>query len=269
MHTVIWVFCIALLTTIGIARAEKITVPVDDKAALEFYKNSQLVVSKAIINPFELAGCLVLHKDGQVDQYLNVLPERIKNTLKPQNITESVYRTMLTKDQAIQVGFLAILGISVSEKTLLEIAINHRWKLEAPSFWGDNELKTIVLDVGKIYANQGYTISYNQYVQYSTLVSSEYQESTDDMKSVFSYVDGKGNRYVQSSNYSQRELISIATLDIMPVLNAWNSTTISSSNYKINQSQINNFTNKQMMYDTKYINLKSVDTSDFKDKLLK
>lgn len=263
MRTFILTYCLAIVTTIGVARAE-ITVPVNDEAALTFYKNSQLVVSKSTINPFELAGCLVLHKEGQVDQYLNVLPESIKKTLKPQNLTESVYRTMLTKEQAVKVGFLGMLGISTSEKTLLEVAINDRWKLEAPSFWGDNELKKIVLEVGKIYASQGYKISYNQNVQYSTLVSSEFHENSGDVKSAFSYVDGSGKRFVQSSNYSQRELISIAPLDIMPVLTAWIPSAISSSNFKINQSQIENLASNSMNNMNKAVKLNSADTTSLK-----
>ncbi len=82
------VFACIIWTTLTcrIAHAE-VTVPKDDKAVLDFYTNSQLVISKATVNPFELAGCLVLKKDGQTDQYLNVLPESIKKTLKPQNLT--------------------------------------------------------------------------------------------------------------------------------------------------------------------------------------
>jgi hypothetical protein len=223
------------LMLIASAYAEVVNVPVDDKGALEFYKNSQLVISKATVNPFELAGCLVFHKDGQADQYLNILTESIKKTLKPQNLTESVYRTMLTKEQAVKVGFLGMFGISTSEKSLLEMAINDRWKMEAPSFLGDNEVKKIALEVGKIYASLGFKVSYNQNVQYSTLVTSDYQESTGDVKAAFTYVDGAGKRFAQSSNYTQRELISIAPFDITPFLAAWDPKTTSALNVKFSQ----------------------------------
>ncbi|MES2243731.1 MAG: hypothetical protein V4639_12730 [Pseudomonadota bacterium] len=266
------------MAAVGIASAE-VTVPID--APLDFYKHSQLVISKATVNPFELAGCLVLKKDGQADQYLNVLPESIKKTLKPQNLSESVYRTMLTKEQAVKVGFLGMLGISTTEKTLLEIAINERWKLEAPSFWGDNELKKIVLEVGKIYASQGYKVSYNQNIQYSTLVTSEYQENAAEVKSAFAYVDGGGKRYVQSSNYSQKELVSISPLDIMPVLVAWNPAVVTSSAFTITKPQIENLASSAGSFTNNTIKLNSADTnelrkfskqltsSEFKDKLLK
>lgn len=263
MRTFILALCITCVITVGIAKAE-ITVPVDDKAALTFYQNSQLVISKATVNPFELAGCLVLRKVGQVDQYLNVLPESIKKTLKPQNLTESVYRTMLTKEQAVKVGFLGMLGISTSEKTLLEIAINERWKLEAPSFWGDNELRKIVLEVGKIYASQGYKVSYNQNVQYSTLVTSEFQESSAEIKAAFTYVDGSGKKFVQSSNYAQRELISVSPLDIMPILAAWNPATTASAKFEITVPQIEGVVSQAGKYSTNAIKLNTADTTVLK-----
>lgn len=280
MHIAAFGICAAGMAIVCVARAE-VTVAVDDKAALDLYKNSQLVISKATVNPFELAGCSVLKKDSQADQYLNVLPESIKKTLKPQNLTESVYRTMLTKEQAAKVGFLGVLGILTTEKTLLEIVINDRWKLEAPSFWGDNELKKIVLEVGKIYASQGYKVSYNQNVQYSTLVTSEFQENSGEVKSAFSYVDGGGKRYVQSSNYSQKELISVSPLDIMPVLSSWNPAIVPSAAFTVTKPQIENIADNTGKFDGNIIKLNSADTnelrkfskqitsSEFKDKLLK
>ncbi len=257
-----WLFtyCLLLVTS---ASAE-VNVPVDDKAALEFYKNSQLVISKATVNPFELAGCLVFHKDGQVDQYFNILPESIKKTLKPQNLTESVYRTMLTKDQAVKVGFLGMLGISTSEKSLLEVAINDRWKMEGPSIFSDGELKKNALEVGKIYASLGYKVSYNQNVKYSTLVTSDYQESAGDIKSAFTYIDGAGKRFVQSSNYAQKELIAIAPFDITPFLATWDSKTVSAASVNFTQSQIESLTTGVDAYTDKVIKLNSVDITDLR-----
>lgn len=180
----------------------------------------------------------MLHKEGQVDQYINVLPESIKKTLKPQNLTESPYRTMLTKELAGKASFLGFLGITVSDKSLLEVSINDRWRLDGPSFWGDNELKKNVMEVGKAYASLGYRVSYNQNVQYSTLVTSEFRENSGDVKSAFSYVDASGRRFIQSSNYSQRELISIAAFDITPILNGWNPGATPAVAAKVNQAQI-------------------------------
>lgn len=260
------------------ANAE-VNTPVNDEAALEWFrKNSQVVISKATVNPFELAGCLVFHKDGQVDQYLNVLTESIKKTLKPQNLIESVYRTMLTEESAARVGVLGMIGISTSQKSLLEVAINDRWKLEGPSFWGDNELKKVVFEVGKIYVSLGYKVSYNQNVQYSTLVARDFQENNGEVKSVFTYVDGNGKRFVQSSNYTQRELISIAPFDITDLLKAWNPKTIPISNFEIS---LHDKENLKGSYVEKGITLESVDSvtlkgfskqitsKEFKEKLFK
>jgi len=198
-----------------------VTVPVDDSAAIEFYKNSQLVVSKATVNPFDLAGCIVLTKEGQEDTYINILPESIKKSLKPQNLSNKPYRTMLTESQAVKVGFLGVLGISTKNNSLLEIAIDDRWKLEGPSFWNNNELKESVLSIGKIYMALGYTVKYNQNVQYSNLTTSTYTESSGEVTSTFTYVDGSGKQYAQSSSYAQKELISIAPFDITPILASW------------------------------------------------
>jgi hypothetical protein len=224
-----------LSVLVGNASAQ-VTVPVNDQAAVNFYKNSQLVLSQATVNPFELAGCLILSKDGQIDQYINVMPDAIRKTLKPQNLTDSVYRTMLTREQAVKVGFLGAFGISTTEKALLEIAISNRWKLEAPSLWSDETLKKTALEIGKVYAAQGYKVSYNQNVQYSTLVSSEFQESSGEIKSAFSYIDGTGKRFVQSANYTQREIIATAPFDIMPLIRAWNPKSATASEFKINDT---------------------------------
>ena len=250
----------------GSANADAVSVPVDDSGAISFYQHSQLVVSKATVNPFDLAGCLVLHKDGLADQYINVLPESIKKTLKPQNLTETVYRTMLTKDQAVKVGFLGMLGVEVSEKSLLEISINDRWKMEGPSFWGDSELKKTVLEVGKIYALQGYKVSYNQNVQYSILASSDFQQNDASVSSTFTYVDGSGKKYVQSSNYTQRELISIAPFDITGIVNSWGTST-NAAVFKIDKQQIEDSVKASANVKAAAIHLNAADLAPIKAEL--
>ncbi len=196
-------------------------VSVNDQAALDFYKKSQLVISKSTVNPYELAGCLVLIKANESDQYLNVLPESIKKTLKPQNLSNKPYRTMLTKEMAVKAGFLGLLGITTNEQSLLEVSISDLWKLEGPSFFNDNELKRTVFEVAKIYIDQGYQVKYNQNVQYSHLLTSEFQESSGDVKAAFAYFDAGGKRYAQAVAASQREIISIAAFDITPLVKAW------------------------------------------------
>ena len=213
------VFVILLVTSfLSMATNASVKVPVDDSQAIEFYKNSQLVVSRSTVNPFELAGCLVLQKAGEDDVYINVLPESIKKTLKPQNLSNQPYRTMLTESQAVKVGFLGMLGISISQDSLLEISINDRWTLDGPSFWNDEELKESVLSIGRVYAAMGYQIKYNQSVRYSHLTTSNFTELSGEITSSFTYVDAKGKRYVQSSNYAQKELIAISPFDITPLL---------------------------------------------------
>ncbi len=171
---------------------------------------------------------------------------------------------MLTREQSARVGFLGILGISTTEKSLLEFSINDRWKLEAPSFWGDNELKKIVLEIGKIYASQGYKVSYNQNVQYSTLVTSEFQENTGEVKSAFSYVDAGGKRYVQSSNYSQKELISVSPLNIMPILDSWNPKVVASNSFDITEPQKENLTRNLGSFTSSIIKINSADTNELR-----
>lgn len=230
----------------------------ESENALASYRHSQFVISKATVNPFELAGCMVLKKDGQTDQYINVLPESIKKTLKPQNLTDSVYRTMLSKEEAVKVGFLGLLGISSAEKSLLEISISDRWKMEGPSLWGDNELKKTVFNVGKIYADQGYEVWYNQNVQYSILSSSTFQENSGSVTSAFTYVDASGKRYVQSSNYSQKELISIAPFNLTPLLKNSSFATLASNKLAISQTTIDELSSKK--YDSAVIKLNAADT---------
>ena len=213
------VFVILLVTSfLSMETNAAVEVPVDDSQAIDFYKNSQLVVSRSTINPFELAGCLVLQKEGEDDVYINVLPESIKKTLKPQNLSNQPYRTMLTESQAVKVGFLGMLGISISQESLLEISINDRWTLDGPSFWNDEELKESVLSIGRVYAAMGYHIKYNQSVKYSHLTTSNFTEQSGEITSSFTYVDAKGKRYVQSSDYAQKELIAISPFDITPLL---------------------------------------------------
>lgn len=233
------VFVILLVTSfLSMETNAAVEIPVDDSQAIEFYKNAQLVVSRSTINPFELAGCLVLQKEGEEDVYINILPESIKKTLKPQNLSSRPYRTMLTESQAIKVGFLGMLGISASQESLLEVSINDRWKLDGPSFWNDDELKESVLSIGKVYAAMGYNIKYNQSVKYSHLTTSNFTEQSEEITSAFTYVDGNGKRYVQSSDYAQKELIAISPFDITPLLAEWEPGRASPANSGISDSPI-------------------------------
>lgn len=253
----------AVLATPLLVSAE-VTVPVNDQKALDFYKNSQLVVTKVTVNPFELAGCLVLHKDGESDQYVNLLPESIKKSLKPENLTATPYRTMLTKEQAAKVGFLGVLGIETKEKHLLEVSINDRWRLDGPSFWNDNELKKAVIEFGKVYVNLGYQVKYNQNIQYSHLITSEFEENDGNVKSTFTYVDGSGKRFVQSSNYSQRELIAISPFDITPILKAWNPQKVEATALQVSPTQIQSLKEQSVTTKATPVSLDRADLSKIK-----
>lgn len=218
----------------------EISVPVDDSAAINFFEDSQLVVSKKTVNPYDLAGSLVLEKEGEDTMYINILPESIKKNLKPENLTGQPYRTMMTKTQAAKVGFLGFLGISTEEKSLLEVSIDHRWKLDGPSFWNNDELKQRVLSIGKIYNDMGYKIKYNKNVKYSNLTTSNFSESHSDVTSSFTYIDATGKRFVQSSNYAQKELIAISPFDITPLLVVWKPSAVSALEFKVTNREIKN-----------------------------
>jgi hypothetical protein len=218
----------------------EISVPVDDSAAINFFEDSQLVVSKKTVNPYDLAGSLVLEKEGEDTMYINILPESIKKNLKPENLTGQPYRTMMTKTQAAKVGFLGFLGISTEEKSLLEVSIDHRWKLDGPSFWNNDELKQRVLSIGKIYNDMGYKIKYNKNVKYSNITTSNFSESHSDVTSSFTYIDATGKRFVQSSNYAQKELIAISPFDITPLLVVWKPSAVSALEFKVTNREIKN-----------------------------
>lgn len=259
-----FVLCFSIATATGVAQAGG-DIPVDYKPALDFIGKSQFVVSKATVNPFELAGCLVFRKEGKVDEYLNVLPESIKKMLKPQNLTDNVYRTMVTREQAVKVGILGFIGFSSSEKSLLEVSINERWKLEGPGFLGDEKLKELVFQIGKIYVDQGFQVLYNPTIQYSTLVTSEFQESSADVRATLTYVDGNGKKYAQSSNYTQRELISIAPFNITPLIKAWNPATTAISKLIITNPQIESMLNdRSSSQSDNVIKLNSADLSNLR-----
>tara|TARA_R110001583_G_scaffold11123_1_gene50931 strand:+ start:5637 stop:6506 length:870 start_codon:yes stop_codon:yes gene_type:complete len=259
-------FCVIILTTItSSALVEAAQVTVDDTAAaaaIDFYKGSQLVISKATVNPFDLAGSLVLTKEGDPDVYINVLPESIKKNLKPDNLTGSPYRSMMTETQAAKVGFLGFFGITTEKKSLLEVSIDYRWKLIGPSFWTDNELKESVLSIGKIYSSMGYTVKYNQNVEYSNLTTSAFTENADEVTSSFTYVDAGGKQFVQSSNYSQKELISISPFDITPLLASWQPQTLKASEFTITNSTIKSLVSDSKNHKVSAISLDKGDLSE-------
>lgn len=209
----------AIMFVIFSAQAHaEVRVPENDAAAQHFYEKSQLIISKKVIDASDLAGCLILRKSGEPDQFLNILPENIRQTLKQQNLSTKPYRTMLNQQEAAKVGFLGLLGISTQQDYLLEIAINDVWRLEGPNFMNFENVKTIVLQIGKIYYDQGYTVLYNQSVQYALLVTSQYKRNESSVQGTFTYVAGDGKKYVQEETYTQKELISTAPFDISPLL---------------------------------------------------
>lgn len=242
-----------------------VSVPVDDSAAINFYKNSQLVVSKSTVNPYDLAGSLVLEKEGEETIYINILPESIKKNLKPENLTGQPYRTMMTKSQAAKVGFLGFLGISTEEKSLLEVSIDHRWKLIGPSFWNNDQLKQSVLSIGKIYSAMGYRVKYNQNVEYSNLTTSTFSENNDNVTSSFTYVDASGKRFVQSSNYSQKELIAISPFDITPLLAVWRPAEVAAEDFKVTNGDIDGLVQaSQGSFSGQPLSIKQGDLSEIK-----
>lgn len=243
----------------------EVSVPIDDSAAINFYKNSQLVVSKTTVNPYDLAGSLVLEKEGEDTMYINILPESIKKNLKPENLTGQPYRTMMTKSQAAKVGFLGFLGISTEEKSLLEVSIDHRWKLIGPSFWNNDQLKQSVLSIGKIYNAMGYKIKYNQSVEYSNLTTSNFSESSTDVTSSFTYVDASGKRFVQSSNYAQKELIAISPFDITPLLAVWEPAALAAVDFKVTNRDIKNLVkDSQHSFTNQPLSIKQGDLEEIK-----
>lgn len=192
----------------------------NDASALEFFTKSQLVFSKKIINPMDLAGCLVLSKAGVEPQYLNILSENVKKSLNAQQLTSEPFSSMLTKELAAKFNFLGFIGISSSKKLLLQTVIKDVWRLEAPQFITNVEVLSNVKQIGRLYRKLGFNVDYNQSVQYSILTYSEFQENSEDLQSAFSYFDAEGKKYVQISNYRQKELIAIAPINIDPILDA-------------------------------------------------
>ena len=199
-------------------QADAVVVPTNDTAARAFYENSQLVITKQVIDATELAGCLVLRKPGEPDQYLNILPEDLRKTLRPQNLATKAYRTMLSQGEAAKVGFLGLLGIATKKDSLLEISITDVWRLDGPGFMSSNAVKSNLLTIGKVYRELGYAVWYNQAVQYSVLVTSQYRKNDRSAALTFTYLDGEGHKYVQEESYTQKELVSLAPFDLTPLL---------------------------------------------------
>jgi hypothetical protein len=222
----------------------EVTVPENDQAAQDFYKNSQLIISKIVIDPAELAGSLVFKKAGEPDQYLNILPEGIRKTLKPQNLSTKPYRTMLNQQEAKKVGFLGLLGISTKEDFLLEISISDIWRLEGPSFLGDDEVKANALQIGKVYYDDGFSVWYNQSVQYALLVTSKYKKSDKNIQGTFTYIGGDGKRYVQEENYTQKELISTAPFNLTTILAKLPTGKLNVNALKIESADVNSLIKK-------------------------
>jgi len=218
MLTLRMLVSVLLLAAVCAAAHAEVVVPMNDEAARQFYANSQLVITKMVVDASQLAGCLVLRKTGEADQYLNILPEAIRQTLKPQNLSSKAYRTMLSQEEAAKVGFLGLLGVSTKKECLLEISITDVWQLDGPTFIASDDVKANVLLIGKIYRDMGYTVWYNQAVKYSALVTSQYRKNEKSAALTFSYVDGEGKRYIQEESYTSKELISISPFDITPLL---------------------------------------------------
>lgn len=210
--------CLYLIILICVPVYAQVVVPTNDATARSFYENSQLVITKQVIDATELAGCLVLRKQGEPDQYLNILPEELRKTLRPQNLSTKAYRTMLSQGEAAKVGFLGLLGVSTKKDNLLEVSITDVWRLDGPSFMSSDPVKANVLMIGKIYRDLGCSVWYNQAVQYSTLVTSQYRKNERSAALTFTYLDGDGKRYVQEESYTQKELVSIAPFDLTPLL---------------------------------------------------
>ena len=231
-----------LLALVTAAAHAEVVVPMNDEAARQFYANSQLVITKQVVDASQLAGCLVLRKSGEADQYLNILPETVRQMLKPQNLSSKAYRTMLTQEEATKVGFLGLLGVSAKKECLLEISITDVWQLDAPTFISTDEVKGNVLLIGKIYRDMGYSVWYNQAVKYSALVTSQYRKNEKSAALTFSYVDGDGRRYVQEESYTSKELISISPFDITPLLDKLTPDPANKSNtLNLDPEQINKF----------------------------
>jgi len=220
-----FVCCILLAFICTAAHAEVVKVPTNDETARTFYENSQLVITKQVIDATELAGCIVLRKSGENDQYLNILPEALRKALRPQNLASKAYRTMLSQGEAAKVGFLGLFGISTKKECLLEVSITDVWRLDGPSFMSSDDVKANVLLLGKIYRELGYSVWYNQAVSYAVLVTSQYKRNERSASLTFTYLDGDGKRYVQEESYTQKELVSIAPFDLTPLLDKLQSST--------------------------------------------
>ena len=233
--------CSILLAVICAPVRAEVVVPTNDGAARTFYENSQLVITKQVIDATELAGCLVLRKSGETDQYLNILPETLRKMLRPQNLASKAYRTMLSNGEAAKVGFLGLFGISTKKDYLLEVSITDVWRLDGPSFMSSEDVKANVLMLGKIYRDLGYSVWYNQAVQYSVLVTSQYRKNERSAALTFTYVDGDGKRYVQEESYTQKELVSIAPFDLTPLLDKLSSKSVDRGALTIEPDDVNKF----------------------------
>ncbi len=204
---------------------------VRDKAQtiLDDYMKSQLVVSRPVINATDLAGCMILHKDNEPDQYVNVLPGSVKSTLKPNPVASKPFRHFYKKEEAASAGVLKFLGISSTTSNFIDISITEQWTLDGPSLLGNPEIKNNLLEVGKYFADSGYQVFYNQSVRYAVLTTNEYTDDKKSIKAGYAFVDGNGTTYYQTSDYAQKEIISIAPLNITVQLKQWKPTQVATA----------------------------------------
>jgi hypothetical protein len=194
---------------------------IDDSKALDFYKSSQILISK-IINPENLVGSIIFFKTDKLDlnslPYLNVLPVEIKDKIEPKTIDRLVYHSMLSYEFQQQIKFLSIFSISSNKNSLLEVNLTDMWSLDSPDFSNNVAFDKNVKKYGQPLAKKGYTVLFCRSVQYSTLTTRIFSKSEIDLKAVYAYIDASGNQYNQNDDFKLKEIISYEAVDITDIL---------------------------------------------------
>lgn len=182
--------------------------------AIQSWLNSQLVQDQDAVNPQDLAGSIVLRKSGEKDQYLNIVPAEERSKFAPRDLNNKTFQSMVTNDNAVKLGILGFLGITIDIKSILEVVITDGWEIDGPNFVSDAAVRRNLFEIGRIYAAKGYDVLYNQNVKSSTLLATEYRQSSADAKGTFTYVDLDGTSYQEYSGANQKQLIAISPFPV-------------------------------------------------------
>ena len=195
-----------------------------ESEALEYIKNSNIIISKSVIHPIDLAGCLILSKKGKMDQYINILPSSHRNMLKPEIIKDKMYRDIVEYDVISEFQILKFFSISGSKNSIVEVIVNKNWLLNGPGLWSYDELFERAVKIGKSYVELGYNVKFNQNVEYSVMNVSFFIENKAEGRAGLNFIDSNGKVYTKTSRSYQKEIIGISPIDITDYLRKWQAT---------------------------------------------